>query len=1131
MHLTDKRVFQLGDSVYKALELTDGFAAELDMNRLGTQLTNQFIAESEEKASVEPVKVKEAVSAETWAKYKQQLEKKFNKKADKITVDDLENLESKLQVELFKKGDMPTFLDAWLSGQARKQGKWVGGIEDFEDQLEHKDDIEEKIQLALFDDDYYRGGLDWFIKIYTDQKLDSIDTYMYREENGKKDYIMIKRNLKMARRMDSLSAIRSTLFAVGAAHLPGDSGVIALLSSRGFTVTPVISTKKISPDKYISKAVESPWIPVSVKDSIYALQMPGVAEGVEMFESMGLEMKMFFDLSFMKMYMTLGVELPEERKKSGADSLFNSMKNRYAANGKVLKEKPVTVNGTTGREYRISTDDGEMKMQVFIPGMERVVLNAVFTFNEKSLNESETEKFFQSFVYNKNSRKPVTTEKIWSQLNFPLQSFTVEMPVTPRETKDVVSEEGKITYTWQAIDIKDQIFYGMSVSAMKEGMYDSGDDTAYFLAIKDRVKERLEEGKVLASSFFSVSSYPGFSVSMSGKAKEEVIETNILAVSRGGLSYYLYIVYSPVSANRQIAERFLKSFRLLPYDHPAWKPVSSPDESFTTTFPFSLKRKEQEEDDIHPGSERFIGYDSVAAVSIYVDKTPLPGWYWYNTDTGFLRIRSKQYSSWSDSVADYKLVNTGNMKVVSFTVIKPGDHLVKKVKLVLNGNELYEIFGNFAQQDLPGMYNKFFDNFKVMHEIKGSDRSQSRVNELLAALKNADKKTAKEIKDWWDDIEFTKTDVPALQKMLLKVYPDFDTTYYGNLNKKVFDEIEFLDSSNTTVEFIKNNYSSIQPENEYIKPLVISYLSNVQTAESFSVLKDCLTKYSVNISGTPYFSHSLYDSLQLTATLYPEVMKLGSTESMWGLICGTATSLLDSNLLAKNTVKEYGSYFSTTAKKVLDKEKDDIEEGGYTYIDLIRILGIINTTESNGLLTRFSKFNNRQIKFRTLITMLENNLAVDNRNFLTFGMIDEYRHELYDELKRINKLKLFPVSYLSQKELARSKLYEYATDEEPPTGIINAGEKTILYKGKQQKFYFYKISFSDGLDAAYYLAVAGPYSTNPKDVNSTHEATGVYWYKKFDTRELDSLFQEYLKSLEEDEDGRVMPPPAGIIMN
>jgi len=40
MHLTDKRVFQLGDSLYKSIEQTEGFAAELDMNRVGMQMVN-----------------------------------------------------------------------------------------------------------------------------------------------------------------------------------------------------------------------------------------------------------------------------------------------------------------------------------------------------------------------------------------------------------------------------------------------------------------------------------------------------------------------------------------------------------------------------------------------------------------------------------------------------------------------------------------------------------------------------------------------------------------------------------------------------------------------------------------------------------------------------------------------------------------------------------------------------------------------------------------------------------------------------------------------------------------------------------------------------------------------------------
>ncbi len=845
--------------------------------------------------------------------------------------------------------------------------------------------------------------------------------------------------------------------------------------------------------------------------------MPGVADGIEMFESMGMEMKLFFDISFMKMYMTIGLEIPEERKKIGADSIFGSFKKRYSGNGKVISEKQITVNGVAGRECRITTEDGEMKMQIFLPRMERVILNAVFAFKEKTLEEPETEKFFQSFVYNNVPPKKVTTEKIWSRMNFPLQSFSVEIPAKPKEKKDVVSEEGKTLYKWQAIDIKDQIFYGMQVAVMKEGMYDTGDDTTYFLNIKDNLKAGFKNVKLTDSAFYSMNNYPAYTVTLNGNAEGDFLETKIIAVIRGGLNYYLYAVYQPTEANVIAGKRFVNSFRLLPYNQPAWKTVISPDKSFSTASPFLFKRKENIEDDIHPTAERFVLYDSLAAVTTYIDKTILPDWYWYNSDTAFLRRRSAQYSTYGDSVADFKFLKITNLNAASFTVMKPGDDLVKKVQLVLNGNELFELFGNYARQDMAGMFNRSYDDFKVLNEKQGSGRVQSKIKELSAAFKKADKITTDEIKLWWDDLEFTKADIPALQNLALSIYPDFDSTYYGNLNSKIFSTIELLDSSNTTIDFIKNNYAAIQPKDEYIKPFVISYLSEIQTAESYSVLKKCFLQHSFAVGKAPYYQHSLYDSLALTATLYPELMQLANKESVWKLVSGTATSLLDDSLLTKNAIRQYSKLFIESARRILDHDKDEVEEASYNYTDLIRILGIINTPESNAQLAKFAKFNSREIRFRTLIAMLENNQAVDSRTINTLATTDEYRHDLYDQLKRINKLKLFPPSYLSQKELGKSKLYSYATDEEAPQFISDAGVRTVLYKGKQQKFYLFKVSFSEE-EATYYLGVAGPYPVNAKDVSSTHDVTGVYWDKEFDAKSIDKLFKEYLASLEEYDD-------------
>ena len=1138
MHLTDKRVFQLGDSVYKALEQTDGFAAELDMNRIGVQMINQFIKEAEDKAAKEPVKVKDIVSAEVWDLYKDQLSTRFNKKADKITLDDLDGIEKKLQADQFKKGDMPSFLDAWLFGQARRQGKWVGGIEEMEDQLEHtalNSSVEDKIQMALFDDKYYGSGIESFIKTYTNQQLDSIDAYMYRASNGSKDYIMIKRNLKMARRMDSLSAIRSTLFAVGAAHLPGDSGVVALLRSRGFTVTPVISSTKINPDKYVSKTTVAQWMPVLIKDSSYTLQMPGVADRLEMLESMGVDMKMFFDISFMKMYMTLGMEISDERKGISHDSLYKTFKKQYTEKGKMISEKQISINGTAGREYRISTGDGEMKMQILLPAMERVILNAVFAFKEKSLLEGETEKFFQSFVYNYNKPKIIKTErveKVWNRMDFPLQSFSVEIPVKPKETKDVISEEGKIVYSWQGIDLKGAVFYGMRAALMKEGMYDAGDDTTYFISIKDNLKLALEGGKVLDSAFYTMDNYPAYKAVFNSKSEGDLIETKIILVRRGGIGYYLYAVYQPTEANKVAGKRFLNSFRLLPYNQHNWKPVILSEKSFSISSPFLIAEKENIEDDIHPDAKRYIIYDSLAAVTTYIDKTTLPYWYWYNSDTAFLRRRSAQYSTYSDSVANYKVFKIGNLPAVSFTIIRPGDNIIKKVQLVLNGDELYELFGNYARRDMQDMNDRYFDDFKVLNERKGSARAQSKINELSTALKGADKKTANEIKLWWDDLEFTKADIPILQKLALTIYPDFDSTYYHNLNSKIFDKIEEIDSSHTTIDFIKSYYALIESKDEYIKPLVLSYLSGIKTAASYSVLKECLMKYSFALGKSPYYKHSLYDSLQLTAMLYPDLMQLAGKESMWGLVSGIATSLLDDSLLNKNTIRQYSKQFIESSKRILEKDKDDVEEDSYNYADLIRILGIINTPESNSLLARFAKFNNREIRFRTLIAMLENNQPVDIKTITTLATTDKYRHDLYDELKRMNKLKLFPAAYLTQKELGKSKLYDYATDEEAPQFISDAGTRTILYNGKQQKFYLFKVSFSED-ESTWYLGVAGPYAVNPKDFTSNHDVTGVYWEKEFNPKIIDTLFKEYLVSLEEYNETEIIPPPppAQIIKN
>ncbi len=1119
IHLTDKRVFFLGDSLYNAIGETEGFAAELDLNSMGTQMINYMFHQNEEKNATEPIKVKDVVNAQIWEKYKDRLEKKFDKKADKITLDDLDQSKSELNIELYKKGEMSTFLDAYLFGVAKKQGKWVGGIEDFNDQVEqiNSPETEEKIQAALYDEKYYHSSYEWFIKTYISQQLDSIDAFMYNEESGKKDYILIKRNLKMTRRIDSLSAIRSTFFAIGAAHLPGDSGVINLLRSRGFTLTPVFSSKKIDPDKYNLKSKEITWYPVNIKDSTYSLSMPGIANSLDKFEAFGLDMKVFFDLSFMKMYMTMSTEMSEDRKKLGLDSIYNGLKNQFAESNMKVREKEITINGITGREYRINAENGVLLMQVFIPRMERVVLNAVFALREQSLSDNESNKFFETFVYNNNQKKIAPIETKWNLFTNQALAYSVDLPVKPTESRNVRSEEGKIIQTAQAFDLKSQIFYGIKTSSTKEEMRLTSKDSSYFLSIGDDIRERvLDNAETIDSSYIFIDNFPAYRISMRGKVQGESLEIKSLTLIRGNRTYYLFTLFQPGEKERANAEKFLSSFRLLNYKYPEWHTIYSPDHSISTTSPFSFTFRDVDEEDFHQNAKRIIVYDSLSSNTLIIDKTLLPDWFWYSSDTAFLRKRAESYKSEADSISDYKLTLNDSIKSSEFVIIMPGQDRVRKVKIILNGNELYEIFGTMAHYDLDKKYYTFFNYFKILKKLNPVNFTQSRIQNLIKIIRSGDLKTIKEADLWWDNLAFKQTDLPLLQQLSLKIYPDFDTSYYNNLNSKILIKIKELDSNYSTINFIKDNYKLITINNEYAKPLLISWLSDIKTRDSYELIKYLLANYSYNLPKQGYFHYSFYDSLKLTASLFPQILKLADSDALGEILCRLTRTLLTNNYISRKEIIPFESKFISLAKREIEKNKKDIENNGSSYYDLIDILGILNTQSSDLILKQFSNFSDLRIRFKTLVQMLRNKQQVDPRTIYTFASTDEYRSDLYDELLKNKMENKFPKDFMTQKLLGKSKVFIYDDDDHKPAGIIFIDDRTEMFNGKKQKFYLYEVSFSSDFKYISYLGVAGPYSLNPKEYNiGKDDISDIYWDQQFDDKKIDTYFKEFLKQSEE----------------
>jgi uncharacterized protein len=129
---------------------------------------------------------------------------------------------------------------------AAKQKKNIKGLETIEDQVAVFDSIPDSTEIANLKSmvvDFNKGVEEFkkLVAVYKTQDVDSI----YRLTNQSPELmeaeneLLVKRNSKWIPAMKSSMHQGSSFFAVGAAHLGGDIGVIALLRKQGYTVKPV----------------------------------------------------------------------------------------------------------------------------------------------------------------------------------------------------------------------------------------------------------------------------------------------------------------------------------------------------------------------------------------------------------------------------------------------------------------------------------------------------------------------------------------------------------------------------------------------------------------------------------------------------------------------------------------------------------------------------------------------------------------------------------------------------------------------------------------------------------------------------------------------------------------------------
>ena len=152
-------------------------------------------------------------------------------------------VQQKMLMELIPDIASLTGIDKYMQTLAAEKGKQVGGLETMEYQLGllYGSSLQDQAD-ALMDMVRRSNSKELLQELTAAYKTQNLDTLwkIFQDQMAQLEYdaLVKTRNLNWLEEMKVLLPTRSTLYVVGAGHLPGDAGMINLLLEAGYKVKP-----------------------------------------------------------------------------------------------------------------------------------------------------------------------------------------------------------------------------------------------------------------------------------------------------------------------------------------------------------------------------------------------------------------------------------------------------------------------------------------------------------------------------------------------------------------------------------------------------------------------------------------------------------------------------------------------------------------------------------------------------------------------------------------------------------------------------------------------------------------------------------------------------------------------------
>ena len=851
-----------------------------------------------------------------------------------------------------------TYLDMYIFQCGKKWAKRVTGVEDYGQSMKlmaeaYKDASKDKNRKERSYDREEDYSLDKLQEAYRSGNLDLLDSINnYNSVSAAFDEkFLYRRNEIQANSADSIIKSGTTLFVgVGAAHLPGERGVIELLRKKGYRLRPVKMGERASKDK---DQVEKIRVPVSFRtetteDGLFKVDIPG--KFYKAGEDAATEQKQCTDMANGSYYMVTRVMTNAWLWGHSADEVYKKTDSLLYENvpGKILSKTTITRNGFKGFDITNRTRRGDVqRYNIFITPFEIVFFKMSGT-GDYVKEGDEANKFFNSIQF-----REYKSSGGWKKYSPPYGGFSIELPHDP-----YVGNDG--SWIYDAEDKAANTHYRVIRSDIHN----------YHFAEEDSFDLGLMDESFMASEFIDTQllrrqttckGYPA----MDAKYKDRNGAVFLTRFIIQGPHYYTLIAHGKQETPKMQA--FLNSFEIKPYVYANAKERKDTSLYYTVVspvFPEAKKIKldiprynaydgDDEEEETETGlleSGAFRNktvYNDTTGEKIYVSFFRSPRYY-YTEDSAALE-RDNEVSIGSDSTWIIRLKKTSvlpnKMKVWETVLTDTGSSRTLWTKSFYKDGIGFSLVTQSDTLSRPSAFVKnFYETFTPADTLKGLNPFEKKSNlffeDFMSPDSTAHKRAVKNI----DEIDLDSTDLPQLKKAIARL--SWNEKKYLDVKKSLIEKLGDINSP-AAAGYLKELYYALD-DTVQLQYTALESLLQHQTAHAYGIFRDInnteppvlatnpssrrrsYSDYSLLRglrSGRSSYSYDngsfldeLNDTLQLTRTILPDLLPLLNLEDYKSSIMQVLGNMADSNLVKPKDYEQYFSKFLIEAKQELKKQ-------------------------------------------------------------------------------------------------------------------------------------------------------------------------------------------------------------------